>query len=100
MTVYVEGPAPLRVESRPLVSNASEGVVGYVIELLLDGRLFRFEASDSEVDPSVALEGYLVGDRDRDKYVLPSGSHVLEVRYLEGAPRSLLVRVRQPESGA
>jgi len=100
MTVYVEGPAPLRVESRPLVSNRSEGEIGYVIELLLDGRPFRFEASDSSVDPGVALEGYLVGDRDRDEYLLPSGRHVLEVRYLEGAPRSLLVRVRQPESGA
>ena len=93
----VEGPLPLRLETRPLMPEGVRGEVGYVVELLLDGAPFKYGASHGMRDPDVFLEGYLVGDRDRDKYTMPPGSHVLEVRFLAGEPASILLRVRQPE---
>jgi len=71
--------------------------VPYVLEMLLDGEPYRYEANRSSPDEDVSLEGYLVGTRDRDRFVVPDGHHTLEVRLLAGQLKGVLVRVRQPE---
>jgi len=97
LTVEVEGPAPVRLESRPLLADGPVVDAAYVLELVLDGNPFRYEANRGSPDPEVFLEGHLVGERDRDRFDLPAGPHVLQVNFLAGAPESLLVRIRQPE---
>jgi len=95
--VDVEGPAELRLETRPLMRDGTADEVGYVLELLLDGEPFKYQASHGGPDPDVRLSGRIVGERDREQYAVPPGGHVLEVRFLAGQPSSILVRVRQPE---
>jgi len=39
----------------------------------LDGEPYRYEANRSSPDEDVGLEGYVVGTRDRDRFVVPEG---------------------------
>ena len=71
--------------------------VPYVLEMTLDGEPYRYEANRSSIDENARLEGYGVGTRDRDAFVVPEGHHTLQVRLLAGRVDGLLVRIRQPE---
>ena len=98
LAVEVTGSVSTRVESRALFPLHTEVEdVPYVLEMLLDGEPYRYEANRSSPDEDVSLEGYLVGTRDRDRFVVPDGHHTLEVRLLAGQLKGVLVRVRQPE---
>lgn len=97
LTVEVTGSVSTRVESRALFPMDTEvGDIPYVLEMTLDGEPFRFEANRSSPDGRVSLEGYQVGTRDRDRFVVPEGRHTLVVRMLAGGMDGVLVRVRQP----
>ncbi|GMR13700.1 MAG: hypothetical protein BMS9Abin29_1913 [Gemmatimonadota bacterium] len=97
LTIEVTGSAPTRVESRALfLADTELEDVPYVLEMTLDGRPYRFEANRSSPDDNVSLEGYRVGTRDRDRFVVPEGHHTLVVRLLAGEIAGVLVRVRQP----
>lgn len=98
LLVAVDGPAPLRLETRPLFASGTVDSVGYALELSLDGEPYRFATERGPLDPDVRYEGYLVGEREREKYTVPHGRHVLGVRLLAGQPSALLVRVRVPEA--
>ena len=71
--------------------------IPYVLEMTVDGEPYRYEANRSSLDEDVILEGYRVGTRDRDRFVVPEGRHTLRVRLLAGEVDGVLVRVRQPE---
>ncbi len=97
LTVEVTGGVSTRVESRALFRADTEvGDIPYVLEMTLDGKPYRFEANRSSPDGNVSLEGYRVGTRDRDSFVVPEGGHTLVVRLLAGDIDGVLVRVRQP----
>ena len=102
--VDADGGVPLRLEWRPIL-KASTDTASVVVAATLNGEPFRYEAKRSHhdqefrlpVDPRLSGLSPLLGDRDREKYVLPDGAHRLRVQYLAGTARAVLVRVRQPE---
>ena len=98
LNVELSGSVSTRVESRALFPEDTEiEDVAYVLEMTLDGEPYRYEANRSSPDRDVSLEGYEVGTRDRDRFVVPEGHHTLGVRLLAGQVEGVLVRVRQPE---
>ncbi|HUF11880.1 MAG TPA: phosphocholine cytidylyltransferase family protein [Longimicrobiales bacterium] len=97
LQVAIDGPALIRLETRPLLQQGTVDTIGYVVELSLDGEPYRYASHRAAVDRAATLAGYTVGRRDREKYPLPPGRHVLAVRFLAGQPRALLVRVRVAE---
>lgn len=94
--VSVRGGLPVRLEARPLLSEDLDHDAAYVLELRLDGEVFHYEANRGGGDEKVTMEGWQVGERDRDEYEIPGGDHVLRVKLLAGEPEAVLVRVRQP----
>lgn len=94
--VPVRGGLPVRLEARPILVGDPDHDAAYVLELMLDGEIFRYEANRGAGDERVTMEGQQVGERDRDEYEIPEGDHVLQVKLLAGEPEAVLVRVRQP----
>lgn len=94
--VPVRGGLPVRVEARPLLEGSLDHDAAYVLELMLDGDVFRYEANRGAGDERVTMEGWQVGERDRDEYEIPEGDHVFRVKLLAGEPEAVLIRVRQP----
>ncbi len=97
--VELEGPEQVRVETR-LVLPAAAGEPGekYALEIRLDGKTADWAVFRARPDPEAALEGVRVGDRDRLDVAVPAGRHRLRVGLVAGDPRTLLVRIRRPES--
>ena len=102
--VDADGGTPLRLEWRPILESTTD-TASVVVAATLDGEPFRYEAKRSDHDREIRLPedprlqglSRLLGERDREKYVLPEGVHRLRVQYLTGTTRAVLVRLRQPE---
>ncbi|MCI0342098.1 MAG: phosphocholine cytidylyltransferase family protein [Planctomycetales bacterium] len=97
--VELEGPEQVRLETRLLLA-ATTGEEGekYAVEIRLDGKPVDWAVLRASPDPEAALEGARVGDRDRTDVTVPAGRHRLRVGLVAGDPRTLLVRIRRPES--
>ncbi|MBW3553214.1 MAG: phosphocholine cytidylyltransferase family protein [Gemmatimonadetes bacterium] len=104
LEVEADGATPTRLEIRPVLGS-SEDTASFVIAGMLDGEPFRYEAKRSQHDPDVRLPAdprldgipSLLGERERENYMLPEGRHRLQIQYLVGTATAVLVRVRQPE---
>lgn len=102
--VEPDGTSPLRLEVRPILGKSLD-TADVVIAAMLDGAPFRYEAERFRSDPEVRLPDDdrledlppFLGKREREKLVLPDGNHRLQVQYLVGTARAVIVRVRQPE---
>lgn len=94
LEVEVEGPGPLRVESRLLLPAGGPDRVPYVLRIEVD-RAYDLYKRSGRAEPGALFEARPVGKRKRNVVELPPGPHRLAISLL-GADRALL-RVRQPD---
>lgn len=93
----VEGNKAVRLEFRLLLGSASEVLPKCVMEISLNDEPRDWEVVSGEPDPTVTLEGVVVGEREREHLDLPPGQHVLTVAPIAGTCERFLLRVRQQE---
>lgn len=92
----VEGSEAL-VEARLVLPEDAVGRIRYVVEVMLDGKSYDWQAFTASPDSGAILGGMILGDRDRVRVRLSPGDHELGVRLVAGHSGRLLVRVRQPQ---
>jgi len=98
LRVALDGPTQVRVEVRLLMPPGSEEIGEYVIQVSLDGKPFTWRSFHATPDPDISMPDAVVGDRDRVKFDIPAGSHLIEVELLAGTSDKFLSRVRYPEA--
>jgi len=100
--VDVEGPGPLRIESRllvePNVLSAANARIPYVLRIELDGRVLDFVRHEATSDPAAPKRSLVAARRKRAELRLGSGKHHLRVSLLGAVEGSqCMVRIREPE---
>lgn len=94
VSVKIEGPGPVRVESRLVLPPDSPERVPYVLRIELD-RDYDLYKRTGRAQPDALLDSRAVGKRKRNLLDLPPGSHRLAISLL--GSDQVLVRVRQPD---
>ena len=92
--VVVDGPGPVRVESR-LVDQAGERAP-YVLELLLDGERVDWYKLTTRLSGKATHPNWSISHKKRITIDVPEGRHELRVRLVAPIDASCLVRMRQP----
>ena len=69
---------------------------GYVVQVSVDGKPF-WGSLKATPDEDTSMHDAVVGDRDRVKFEIPDGSHLIEVDLLAGTSDRFLGRIRYPE---
>lgn len=95
--VEVEGPVDLRVEVRPILSEAAAAGSLFVTEVKVDGVSGDLDAFRAVHDDGVRWKERRVGERRRIKVEVPEGRHVVEVSKAAGKHEEFLLRIREPE---
>ena len=95
LSVEVEGPGLLRIESRLVLPARPAQRVPYVVQVLLDGRLVDLFKKNATRQHGVAIDRARVAKRKRITIELPRGRHSLALSLL-GADRAL-VRLLRPD---
>jgi len=98
LEVALDGPTPVRVEVRLLMEPGTEEPGEYVIQISLDGKPLTWRSFHATPDPDVSIPDAVVGDRDRVKFDLPSGRHLVAIELIAGTSKRFLARVRYPET--
>lgn len=94
--VEIEGPLPLRIEIRPVVSEELAGAL-FVTEVKVDGKSDDLSAYRPDTDAKVSWQDRPLGKRERLSLDVPAGKHVVEVSKAAGKHDEFLVRIREPE---
>lgn len=97
IAAQVDGSTPLRIEFRLLMAPQRTDTGRYVVAVSVDGAAQNWDAFTATPDADAVLSGAVVGDRDRLKFTLPPGQHVVRVALVAGHGDRLLVRIRRPE---
>lgn len=95
--VEVEGPVELRVEVRPILTEAAPAGSLFVAEVKVDGSSDDLDAFRADLDEDVRWKAHAVGERKRLKVSVPAGTHLVEVSKVAGKHEQFLVRIREPE---
>ena len=95
LVLGIDGPGPLRVESRLLFEPDAPERVPYILKVELDGQLVDLYKKNARREPEKKLGRADVGRRKRVQVDLTPGRHTLSVSLLSG-PRALL-RVLQAD---
>ena len=94
----LEGPGPLRIESRLLLAGVNGARVPYVLRVELDGRVLDLVRHEAVPDPESPKGALAAAKRKRADLWVGPGKHQLHIALLGAAQGSrCLMRVREPE---
>jgi choline kinase len=96
--VALEGPGPLRVESRLMLASTTGTRIPYVLRVELDGRVVDLVRHEAVPDPASPTGDLAAAKRKRMELTMGSGKHHLRVSLLDTAQGArCMLRVREPE---
>lgn len=94
--VLISGPVACRAETRLLMPPlASPQGYRYVVQVSIDGKPAAWEAHTADPDPQAGAAGMSVSGRGKTDFLVPAGTHTVEVGVLAGDSKDFLGRVRQ-----
>ncbi len=95
-TVKVEGPGPLRIDSRLLEPDAKRAQ--YVIEVNLDGECLDWFKFNTRPSKTATHSDWRLGRRKRITIDLPEGAHEIQVGLVAPTTSRCLIRIRHLEA--
>jgi choline kinase len=96
--VALEGPGPLRVESRLMLASTAGTRIPYVLRVELDGRVVDLVRHEAVPDPASPKGDLAAAKRKRAEFSVGPGKHHLRVSLLGAAQDArCMLRVREPE---
>ena len=96
LSANLSGPTPVVVEVRLLMPPGTVEAESYVVQVSVDGKPF-WSSLKATPDEDTSMHDAVVGDRDRVKFEIPDGNHLIEVDLLAGTSDRFLGRIRYPE---
>jgi choline kinase len=99
VSAHVNGPGPVRLDSRIILQNRGAARAPYVLRVEVDGVLHDLYKKDGRIDLKARFGGAAIARRKELSLDLSPGPHTISVRLMGSEPGDrCLIRARAPES--